>query len=242
MHGLTFLLLVVLALAGFSWLKRTPPAQRTRVRNQLVVAGAIVLLLAMVVRGGLHPLFAIIGATATLVVHLVMQQVMRRVHAEVGRWPGDGEEGAGSSRRSTVRTRYLRAHLDHETGEMDAEVLEGRYRGRRLSELDLAALRELLREVDEDRQSRALLAAYLERSHGDRWSDGDHSSEGSRRAGSEMTDSEAREVLGVDSSAGRAEIVAAHRRLIQKLHPDRGGSTYLAAILNDAKRQLLGEG
>ncbi len=54
-----------------------------------------------------------------------------------------------------------------------------------------------------------------------------------------MTRAEAADMLGVPVDAERDEIVAAHRRLIQKLHPDRGGTDYLAARLNEARDRLL---
>ncbi len=50
---------------------------------------------------------------------------------------------------------------------------------------------------------------------------------------------EARDVLNVPVDAGRDEIVKAHRRLIQKVHPDHGGSDELAARVNEAKEVLL---
>lgn len=56
---------------------------------------------------------------------------------------------------------------------------------------------------------------------------------------SDMTKDEAFAVLGLDSSATEEDIVMAHRRLIQKLHPDTGGNEYLATQLNLAKDVLL---
>jgi hypothetical protein len=56
-----------------------------------------------------------------------------------------------------------------------------------------------------------------------------------------MTRSEAEAVLGLQTPYSKEDVVAAHRALIQKVHPDRGGNDYLAAQLNTAKDFLFDE-
>jgi hypothetical protein len=116
---------------------------------------------------------------------------------------------------------------------MDGEILFGAQRGRFLSELDRQSLTAVLAAM-QDAESKRLLTAYLERVH--------HTEDTvSERPSSAMSVEHALAVLGLAAGASREDIIQAHRRLIQKLHPDRGGSTYLASQLNEAKRVLLGE-
>ena len=132
--------------------------------------------------------------------------------------------------------------LDHDSGEIDGEVLAGRFEGSRLARLDLDELLELLRECGHDEESAAMLQAYLDRVHGEAWRDraGERARDGADSTGGSMSRAEALQVLGLEGDPDEAEIVEAHRRLMQKLHPDRGGSSYLAARINQAKDTLLG--
>jgi DnaJ domain len=153
---------------------------------------------------------------------------------------GGSSRSSGSA--STVRSRYLEMRLDHDSGDMTGRVLGGEQAGRALDELidrELLALRD---EIAGDPESLALLEAYLDR----RISGWREHVEGDTAAGTggaadpgAMTDEEAYEILGLAPGAGEAEIRAAHRRLMKRVHPDQGGSTFLAAKINQAKDWLL---
>jgi hypothetical protein len=151
-----------------------------------------------------------------------------------------GRMREGYGRVSHVRTAFLDIELDPGRGPLRGSILAGRYQGLALDALDVPTLAGLCGEVDGD--SRALLAAYLDR-RDPRWREyaqGDAAAGRARAAsGGKMTEQEAYQILGIQAGAGLPEISRAHRSLMKKLHPDQGGSTYLAARVNEAKDLLL---
>jgi len=148
-----------------------------------------------------------------------------------------------SSDSSKLRTRFLAMELNHHTGDMVGEVLSGRFIGRKLEDLDAAQVAQLFSECIEDADSRQVLQAYIERMHPD-WEGNDLSREGAQRDEGtvEMSRAVALEILGLPGDATFDEIVSAHRSLMRKMHPDKGGSDYLAKKINRAKEVLSGEG
>jgi hypothetical protein len=150
----------------------------------------------------------------------------------------------GSGQSSSVRAAGLEMHLDHDTGEMDGQVLAGRHEGRRLSELTLSELLEVGEDFRDDTESSRLLEGYLDRAHAG-WRDDAHADESARQgaasASGGMDTKEAYQILGLEPGASEAEVRGAHRRLMKQVHPDRGGSAALAAKINEAKDQILGK-
>jgi len=142
--------------------------------------------------------------------------------------------------RSHVRSAFLDMELDHDTGALSGHVIAGPHQGATLDSMAVATLVAMLADIDEE--SRALLAAYLDRRDA-RWRE---HADGGAAAGEmrsphsgKMTDEEAYQILGLQPGASAQEITRAHRLLMKKLHPDQGGSTYLAARVNEAKDVLL---
>ncbi|NLH83640.1 MAG: DnaJ domain-containing protein [Phyllobacteriaceae bacterium] len=168
----------------------------------------------------------------------------RRVRPFLGGWVGlfGGNRRAGRA-RSTVRSAALEMDLDADRGVLSGRVLVGRFEGRELAHLAVADLLALRREIAGDPESRSLLEAYLDRrvplwrQHAEE--DPAAGSRGAARPGA-MTSDEAHQILGLRPGATQAEIREAHRRLIKAVHPDRGGSTFLAAKINEAKDRLIG--
>ena len=152
------------------------------------------------------------------------------------------ERSPDDQKISEINTKYLHMVLFHETGKMDGDVLEGKYVDIKLSQLDLEQILELRKECSHDPDSRNLLEAFLDREY-IKWREKrEESSETDDIVNSAMNRSQAFEILGLTQEATRDQIIQAHRKLMQKLHPDRGGSTYLAAKINEAKSLLLEKG
>lgn len=161
-----------------------------------------------------------------------------------------GGAKAKPGNQSHVSSEVLEMSLDHDSGTMDGTILKGPMAGRALSDLGETEFLELLRYCrTQDEDSARLLETYLDRRFGDSWraddqadSESGESAEGGNggNASGPLTESEALDILGLEPGASREEIIQAHRRMMQKVHPDHGGSNYLAARINEAKECLLG--
>jgi len=151
---------------------------------------------------------------------------------------GGGRRSAGQSSR--VRSRYIEMSLDHDSGDLRGQILEGPQAGHSLDEFDLTQLLAMVPAFDAE--SVALLESYLDRRF-PAWrqdAQGDRAGGQARApAGGKMTTEEAYQILGLQPGATRDDVSRAHRALMKKLHPDQGGSTYLAARVNEAKDTLL---
>jgi hypothetical protein len=224
--GLLILLLLLWALKSFS---KADPKQLVRVVKTL--GGVLALGLAgfLALRGQFFIALPL-GAAGLQLLGWVPWSI-----------PGFGDRITRSpGQRSRVSSAAIEMELDHDSGAMQGHILTGRYQGATLDSLDTATLIGLLAEFDPE--SRSLLLAYLDR-RDPRWREnaqGDFAAGDSSPSGSgKMTEQEAYQILGVKPGASAEDIGRAHRALMKKLHPDQGGSTYLAARVNEAKEILL---
>lgn len=248
---LRLLVILLIPVLGYMGLRRLAIrfSLNQRQFNLLLVLSAMLgVIVVLIVLGRIPPSFIlapimVAGTFLLRNLHLLIrllplwQMFRRRTHTAYG--------SSGGNDTSSIRTRFLQMELQHSTGDMDGDVLEGGRKGFRLSALDLAALLELAQECQADPDSLQLLEAYLDRTH-PQWRE----QAGSQQQGaqqdtgavvSETLDrATALEILGLSEGATEEDIVLAHRRLMQKMHPDRGGSGYLAKKINAARDYLLG--
>jgi hypothetical protein len=223
--GAAALLLAYAALLGFA------NASVARVKSVAVwTAGAIGLTLVGVMlttgRGAQALWWALLAAP------LVWR--WRQAARTAGTFRRGGRASPGQD--STVRAAFVEVRLDHDTGTMRGTVLAGAFAGRAMEDLTIADLLALRAEAAADADSTALIEAWLDRVQPD-W----RLAAGPPPAAGPMTRDDALEVLGLSRGATEAEIRAAHRRLMTTAHPDRGGSDWLAARINQARDVLLGD-
>jgi DnaJ domain len=224
--GIVVLILLLWAANAFS---KADPKQAARILRLIGGGGALLLAGFLLLRGEIG-------------VAIPVGAVGLGLLGWISLWPATfgarTQKNAGQVSR--VRSAFLEMELDHDSGAMRGRILAGKYEGVALDALDPPILISLLRDIDSD--SRQLLMAYLDRKE-PRWrehTEGDPAAgdrDGAARG--KMTEEEAYQILGLQPGASAQEIGRAHRFLMKKLHPDQGGSTYLAARVNQAKDVLL---
>ena len=235
MPAILLALLVLAAIAlVIAWFLRTNPSSMARaMRIVMVILGGIgvggMLIFGLRFLPGLLP--ELMGLAGVVITALVARAVRNR--------PSGGFSTPGTGQRTEVNTTYLKAWIDHATGDVGGTVLAGRFAGRSLDRLAEAELLELQVECASDADSLRVLEAYLDRRLGADWRNAQHTPP-PRGPRTDMTREEALAVLGLTEGASVDDIRAAHRRLIQRMHPDVGGTADLAARINRAKDVLLG--
>lgn len=233
------LALVLLLLLGGGLLFLAPNGKVPARAMRYVVVGALMLLGIILAISGRAFLDLPVGA---LTIWLVRGWFARGFPglSKLKAWLDNKPNHAGAS---TIETPWLHMTLDQATGALDGVVLAGRFQGARLSRLSVNQLRALLDECRAtDAQSVQLVETYIDRRHSD-WreqtrADGEDAARGPAK-GAAMTEAEAWQVLGLEPGASHDAIRYAHRNLMMKLHPDHGGTTYLARQINAARDALL---
>lgn len=225
--GLGVLLIGLVALRGFARADVAALARGFRIVGGTVALGSSAVL---VFRGYLH-----------YAVPLAMLGFWLLSRGSGGSWGGFPGGQPSTGQTSRIVTDHLEMELDHDTGELNGRVLKGTFAGRRIESMTPAEMAALWRDCRfSDPQSASLIEAYLDRAHPDWREDMARGGAGAGQgAGRGMTRQEACEILGVAPGASAEEIRRAHRELMLKMHPDRGGSDYLAAKINEAKEVLL---
>ncbi len=202
---------------------------------QLALIAAGLLLIAMVAMMRAPAFFALIGMALT--------QAMRAAPLLIKYAPwiakNMGLEIPGMA-SSTLRANSLLLTMNSQTGQIDGTVLQGPFNGRRLSELnndDLLNFYQTCEKSDPD--ALQLLQTYISRER-KQWT-GSHYQQSSSAAqeNEDLSIREACDILGVKNDASKKMILEAYRVLMRQLHPDKGGSNYLAAKVNAAKQLLL---
>lgn len=233
------LLLLAIALVVYILFRRAqamPPHKRRGEYIKLALGITVVIVLIATLTGRMHWVGA--AFTGLLVAVRQFAPLLVRLFPLLATQLGSRTASA-SGQTSTVETALLRMALDHDTGSLEGEVLAGPFKDWRLADLDREQLRELHAYCQGDSDSLQLLESYLEQ----RFPGEAPFGTGSAHSAPEgpMNRAQALAVLGLAEGASEEDIVAAHRKLMQKMHPDRGGSDYLAAKINQAKDFLLGQ-
>ncbi len=225
---------LIAAVTLIQLLKNTPKSQIKSMYWKIGLGTAAIILVLLAVTGRIHWIGAMIGALLPfirqaiplLIRYFPVIQHYRKTQTQA-------PPSAGNS--SQVQTRILSMTLDHDSNRLYGEVINGPYAGSQLDSMALEQLQNLLEYCHQQEQESAkLLISYLTHRFGNRWQ---HTPPASHDG--PLDEAAAYAILGLKSGATQQEVIQAHRKMMQKMHPDRGGSDYLAAQINQAKDLLI---
>ncbi len=217
--------------------KNTPPKDRKKTYWKIGGAVVAIMLVLLVLTGRVHWIGAIVAAVIPLLQRL-WPLIIRFLPGLIQHHQ---QAAANNIQRQfkhadSVQTSLLKMQLNRDNNSLHGEVISGPYAGQALDQMDMQQLQALLKYCYlGDIDSAKLLIAYLQQRFGNTWQTQQQSAADSQ----DMTEKEALALLGLEPNPSRQEISKAHKRLMQKVHPDRGGNDYLAAKINQAKDLLM---
>ena len=244
-----FFLIVV---AAIGWLlytlylkKLLSQGKSGQIKLVLIALGLVFLIMALT--GRAHALFAILGAAMTQVMRIA--PLLLRFAPSLKRYLSPGMFSAGAAKQagvSQVSTATLVMTLNQVSGKIEGEVIAGEFAGRPVHSLSIAELQSLYTHCSEnDTEALRLLQAYITRERSDDWEQAtggaadEQPGKSTGVSNTQMTLTEAKQVLGIDGELTRQSIITAHRSLMGRFHPDKGGNDYLATKINKARDILL---
>lgn len=238
MSPISLIILIVLALLITSWVRSLPKKKRKSALIKIALVLLLIITSTMALTGKLHWVAAVFTAILPFARHIF--PLLLRVLPFLSVWQKRRSKQTSNGNQSSENSKIIDLKIDHDAGVMYGKVLQGSFKDRELGTLEKEEFLSLLKYCrQQDQDSAKLLETYLDKRFGAVWRS-DDTSRGKPPANAKEVQ-EAYEILGLQPNCSREEIIDAHRKLMQKNHPDRGGSDYIAAKINQAKDTLLND-
>lgn len=246
MNVIFLILFVVLIALGVSTVLRLAPkygpAFLTRISLILLAVGVVV----MALTGRMHWLVGLFAGVLPFIRRLLplLLPLIRFIFPLAqARQQQKNKRQHSSGQQSEITTLLLKMSLDHDSGTMEGEIIAGPFQGRRLQQLTMTELHDFYQQCQQqDNEGLRLLESYIQRHCQQPWNDYQQSHGSQQQSASNSSEpsiEEALDILGLKPGASRDAIITAHKRMMIKVHPDKGGSNYLASKINQAKEILL---
>ena len=237
------IILVILLLGGITfwwhWKSTSDPKERKQFLQKTIIGSLVVISLLAVVTGRMHWLGAVFaGMLAMLRQYLPL---FIRYFPMITQLYRSYAPSSRAQDTSTVSTKYIEMILDHESGKLSGKVIAGEFQNKLLDDLDQIQLSTLFDFcMSHDMDSARLLENYLVDRFGENPSNSTNTHDSNLASSTdEMSLPEALQILGLEDNPDSDEINKSYRKIMQQLHPDRGGNQYFAVKANQARKVLL---